>query len=45
MNWEFTVFAADMTRERAEELFTAIADLAHERDEQVTCSMGPAEDE
>ena len=40
-SWEFHVYAWDMTDERADELFGAIADLAHERDEQVTCTMGP----
>lgn len=36
--WKIRVLA-EVTKERADELFEAIADLAHERDEMVVCSM------
>jgi hypothetical protein len=43
-DWQVEVAAFEMTAARADELFTAIADLAHDRDEQVTCSFGPYSD-
>lgn len=42
-DWTFEVHVSGITRERAYELFEALADLAHDRGEDADCTMGPRE--
>jgi hypothetical protein len=40
-DWTIRIDMFGMTKERADEIFEAVADLVHESDEEVACSMNP----